>query len=64
MTGIDPASGIAGEAVPGVTITGTNFVTGTSPRVWLAKSGEDNIEATGVTVISPDQITCALQLTP
>jgi len=64
VTGIAPASGIAGEPLTGVSITGTNFITGTTPSVWLAKSGEDNIVATGVTVITPTEITCNLQLTP
>ncbi|PKG33493.1 IPT/TIG domain-containing protein [Methanoregula sp.] len=64
VTGIDPSSGLAGADLAGVSITGTNFVSGTTPTVRLEKSGEDNIEATGVTVNSPTQITCNFQLTP
>ena len=60
VTGIDPASGIAGNTVT-ATITGANFVTGTTPTVWLAK-GADKINATAVIVGSSTQITCTFTL--
>jgi hypothetical protein len=61
VTGITPISGDAGTTVS-VTIAGTNFIPGTIPAVSLSKSGETDIIATGVTVISPTQITCTLSL--
>ncbi|MFA4849293.1 MAG: IPT/TIG domain-containing protein [Methanoregula sp.] len=64
VTGINPATGVAGTQLSGVSITGQNFVTDTTPSVWLAKTGEDNIMATDVVVVSPTQITCNLLLTP
>ena len=62
VTNINPSTGLTGTFVSGVSITGTNFVVGTTPTVWLAKSGASNIYASAVTVISPTQITCTLQL--
>ncbi len=59
VTSISPTSGVAGTTVP-VTISGTSFVIGTTPTVWLARSGSGNITATGVSVSSPTQITCTL----
>jgi len=64
VTSIDPASGVAGEELTGVVITGADFVTGTTPTVWLAKAGETNITATDVTVVSSTKITCTLALSP
>ena len=61
VTGITPISGDAWTTVS-VTIAGTNFIPGTIPAVSLSKSGETDIIATGVTVISPTQITCTLSL--
>jgi hypothetical protein len=62
VTGIIPSSGTAGTSVSVTSLEGTNFVTGTVPEVWLAKTGEANITATDVVVVSPTQITCALPL--
>ena len=39
VTGITPASGVAGTAV-GTSVAGTNFIVGTTPTVWLAKTGQ------------------------
>jgi PKD repeat protein len=64
ITSINPATGVAGTQLSDVSITGENFVTDTTPSVWLAKTGEDNINATNVVVNSPTQITCAILLTP
>jgi len=64
VTSIDPASGIAGTALTGVSVTGANFVVGTTPTVWLAKSGQTNITATDVMVVSATRITCNLVLSP
>ncbi len=64
ITSINPATGVAGTQLSSVSITGENFVKDTTPSVWLAKTGEDNINATDVVVVSPTQITCAILLTP
>lgn len=64
VTSMDPATGVAGEQLTGVSITGENFVMGTTPTVWLAKSGETNMTATDVTVVSSTTITCTLSLSP
>ena len=64
VTGITPAGGTAGTLVPVTSLAGTNFVAGTTPAVWLAKTGANNINATNVTVVSPTQITCTLPLPP
>ena len=62
VTSITPSSGTAGTLVTVTNLAGTNFITGTTPNVWLAKTGQDNINATGVIVVSPTQITCTLPL--
>jgi C1A family cysteine protease len=41
-------------------LAGTRFTTGAS--VKLSKSGQNDINATGITVVSPTKITCALDL--
>jgi len=64
VTSMDPATGVAGDLLSGVSITGTNFIPGTTPSVWLAKTGEVNINATNVIVVSSTQITCDITLTP
>ena len=64
VTSINPATGVAGTQLSGVSITGENFVKDTTPSVWLAKQGEDIINTTDVVVVSPTQITCAILLTP
>jgi hypothetical protein len=45
-------------------LSGENFIVGTTPSVWLAKTAEVNIVATDVKVVSPTQITCTLPLSP
>jgi hypothetical protein len=62
ISGITPASGVAGTSVSVTNLAGTNFQTGTTPTVWLAKAGATNITATGVVVVSSTQITCTLPL--
>ncbi len=64
VTVMNPATGVAGDQLSGVSITGTNFIPGTTPSVWLAKTGEHNINATNVVVGSTSQITCDIALTP
>jgi len=64
VTGITPSSGTAGTSVSVTSLAGTNFVMGTTPAVWLAKTGQSNITVTSVTVVSPTQISCTFQLPP
>jgi len=59
---ITPSSGAAGTVVS-VIINGTNFTYGPSPSIWLAKTGEPDINAADVAVISPTRITCTFPLT-
>lgn len=61
VTSVTPDSGVAGSSVE-VTITGTNFVTGTIPKIILKKSGVADIVAVDISVVSPTQITCTLPL--
>jgi hypothetical protein len=60
MESILPASGTTGTTV-NATITGTGFRNGAS--VALAMSGQTNIAAGNVVVVSDTQITCSLDLT-
>ena len=64
VSGINPPSGEAETTIQSVTITGTNFVVGTTPSVWLVKSGETTMKATSVSVVSSTQISCTIQLSP
>lgn len=54
-------SGASGTIAP-VTLAGTNFAYGPAPSVWLARTGEPDIFATDVAVISPTQLTCTFPL--
>ena len=58
---LTPDKGAVGTVVP-VTIEGANFTYGPSPSVWLAKSGETNIAAANVVVVSQTRIKCTIQL--
>jgi hypothetical protein len=62
VTGITPSSSYPGVNLSVTNLAGTNFITGTKPTVWLAKTGQTNIMATDVTVVSPTQITCTFAL--
>ena len=61
LISITPNSGLNTGSVSITNLAGTYFQTGAA--VKLAKSGETDIAATGVTVVSPTQITCAFDLT-
>ena len=56
---ITPNTGLRGSTVP-VTIGGTEFAAGAT--VTLTKSGQPDIVATSVVVVSPATITCSLEL--
>ena len=67
LSGITPTSGINTTTLSGVTITGTGFPTNgfstIGGSVVLRLAGHQNITATGVTVTSSTQITCAFPIT-
>lgn len=56
-------SGASGT-IASVTLVGTNFAFGPAPSVWLARTGEPDIVATDVAVISPTLLTCTFALPP
>ncbi|MFH1148976.1 MAG: IPT/TIG domain-containing protein, partial [Actinomycetota bacterium] len=60
-TSITPSSGNNNGPVNITNLAGTGFRNGAS--VKLARGGESDINATGVSVVSPTQITCSLDLT-
>jgi len=55
-----PDEGNAGTAVSITSLSGTNFLNGATLK--LARSGNPNISATNVVVVSPTQITCTLNI--
>lgn len=60
VTGISPATGVNTGSVNISDLTGTNFASGAT--VKLQKSGQSDIAATGVSVVSATKITCTLSL--
>ncbi|MDY6795074.1 MAG: C25 family cysteine peptidase, partial [Actinomycetota bacterium] len=60
ITGVNPDSGRSSQTVS-VTVSGTNFLAGAQVR--LRRTGEADICATEVNVVSNNQITCVLDLT-
>jgi len=60
IASIQPDSGTAYTAVQDAEITGTDFFQ--QATVWLQKAGEDDVDATGITVDSPTLITCDFNL--
>jgi predicted lipoprotein with Yx(FWY)xxD motif len=64
VSGITPASGIKGGTVHVTDLAGTWFSeTGGAPDVRLERSGQPDIPATGVSVVSGNKITCDFDLT-
>jgi hypothetical protein len=61
VTSITPSSGVNTGTVHITDLSGSGFQSGAT--VKLTKSGEDDIEASGETVVSPSQITCDVDLT-
>jgi hypothetical protein len=61
VSSVRPKRGLVGTTVSITNLAGTNFQTGTT--VKLQKSGQGDIKATGVTVVSSTQITCYFNLT-
>ncbi|MFA4967748.1 MAG: hypothetical protein WC624_05980 [Candidatus Margulisiibacteriota bacterium] len=60
VTGITPDSAIVGKIVNITNLSGANFQTGAA--VKLSKTGQSDIIATDVSVVSPGKITCAFNL--
>ena len=60
VTGITPNTGYTGTSVAVTGISGSNFLTGAT--VQLVNSGNSNIVATGVTVVSANDITCTFAI--
>jgi PGF-pre-PGF domain-containing protein len=61
VTSITPATGPNTTSVSITNLAGTGFISGA--KVNLTKTGEPNIVASGVTVVSPTRITCLVDLT-
>jgi hypothetical protein len=61
VTAIMPNTGLNISVVSITSLTGSGFRTGAT--VLLMRAGHANITATGVTVVSPAQITCTLPIT-
>ena len=61
VTGITPATGVNTRAVSITDLSGSNFVSGA--HVMLNRTGYLEIVATGVTIVSPNKITCSFDLT-
>jgi PKD repeat protein len=61
VTGITPDTGVSTGPVAITDLSGTGFQDGAT--VALMKSGEPTIPGTGVSVVTPDRITCNFDLT-
>jgi len=61
VTAITPNSGAANTVVGITNLAGTGFLSGASAK--LSKTGQTDIAASSVTVVSPTEITCSLNLT-
>jgi parallel beta-helix repeat protein len=61
VTYVSPNSAPSGKASVSLTVTGTRFAPGAGVR--LARTGQSDIIASGVTVVSSTSITCSLDLT-
>jgi hypothetical protein len=60
VTGITPNTGFNNGTVTITDLKGTGFVTGSKPS--LRRSGQADINGTGVTIVSSTKITCAFNL--
>jgi hypothetical protein len=57
---LEPASAFSGDVIDTLRISGTGFVA--PATAWMAKRGEPQVPLDSVRVISPDEITCAVDL--
>jgi len=60
VTSIMPNTGIRGTSVNIPNLAGSNFVSGATAK--LTRTGDPDIDATGVTVVSSTQITCTFPI--
>ena len=60
VTSIMPNTGIRGNSISITNLAGSNFVSGAT--VKLKRTGDPDIDATGVTVVSSTQITCTFPI--
>jgi hypothetical protein len=63
VTSVNPVYAVNTGTVSISNLAGTGFNTTSVPTVVLTKSGQTDISATGVTVVSATQITCTFDLT-
>ena len=63
ISSITPSSGYNTSAVSITSLAGTGFATTGTPIVVLMKTGETNITAASVSVVSATQITCSFDIT-
>lgn len=63
ITSITPSSGYNTSVVSIISLAGTGFATTGTPVVVLMKTGETNITAASVYVVSATQITCSFDIT-
>ncbi|MHB8896158.1 MAG: IPT/TIG domain-containing protein, partial [Candidatus Geothermincolia bacterium] len=61
VSSIAPSSGTVGTGVSVTDLAGSNF--GAGAQVKITRSGSQDIAATDVSVVSPERITCKLDLT-
>jgi len=62
VTGITPDSGVNSTGIAITNLAGSAFTIYGTSVVRLIRAGHANITATGVTVVSPSQITCTLPI--
>ncbi len=60
VTAIDPSTGASGSSINVGNLAGSGF-SGT-PAVWLHRTGEESISATGVVPVSTDRLTCSFAI--
>lgn len=61
ITSVNPTTGVNSATITGVEFNGTSFLSGITGK--LTKSGETDIECTGVSFIGATQFTCNLPIT-
>ncbi len=60
VTSIEPSTGINGTTIQIVKVTGNNFGFGQNPYIWLAKTGQTNINATSIQIYGTEQLSFTL----
>ena len=62
VTAINPNNGLAGGSIPLATVTGTNFIAGSSLGVRLEMTSAPDVVATSVVWVSATSVTCAISI--